>query len=530
MSGYSVPSFAYDYFPLKLYNLANPREAPRRADSGSLGLTSAFFTDFGNGRLYSSNFPSYPVNAQPTEDRTGDNFYFIREPGSGRLIDANTLSQKQIADIMAFDQPLGFVNTPVGANKGGPIGRVEVTATPETAPEAPAKYGDYLNSLQYSDKQLDALKSQATFKIPNVGLGLLATTDGAGNVTGVKIDMTYQGLTWREMDVLNPLYNFINRQDILLRATLNSPGANLALDADNSQRVGKAPDSNATGTTSLIPTLQNPLNIGLNSLLGGGLNTGLNNDLGKNPVLDRLLSLQPREQGLLVSGFDTQLDFANSRNLAASQARFDVQPGNYFDRNLQQLTQSFVGQGVAAQGDGKTTLAQDLANIIAQQQSLSANLTKQMDGRIPLAASLPSANDLLKQTLSGSGQLPPVMPVEDAMAKKSGVANPFLYFGGQMLAQREVPPQFGQLQQQAFQGNFGDGGASSGGMGYQQGFSGGFSGEFSGGSFSGQNPFAGGFSQQNFSQGDLLGNGGLGNNSNQQPSSPLARRPLAYVA
>lgn len=484
MSGFTLPSYAEKYFPLKLYNVGQPRESAMRADLSGLNQSTSFYLGFSDLKRLYPTLPSYPVNAAPTVDRTGDDFYFtVNSDG--------TFTQKPVSSATDPGKPLSFSFT-------GSSGSISTTTTPTVAPDSPMNWSEYLNTLQYSDNQFSTLVAGAagtTFEIPGVGLGLLATTDGMGHVSNVQIDMSYQGLTRWGMDVLSPLYNMLDRESILLRASMSGPAASVA--QDNNMRVGKAADSNNPGITSLIPASVSPAGLGLASTGLAGINT--------NPVLNRLAALQPRDLGLLVSGFNSQLDLQGNRNLASSQAGLDVFPSLAFKQNLQQLTQSLVTS--QPKTEPKTPLAQELFNITQQQ------FARQMDGKVPLVAVLPGNNPLPSATTAAAADIRPTMGVEDALSKKSSAPNPFMWLGAHlfMAPQRESIPVFPQQQpqpQQFFTDSGTGGGASAGG---------GFGGYPQGGN---QNPFAGGFSGGGFGSG--------GQEGQQQLYRP--RNPISYVA
>lgn len=389
--GFSVP--ALRYYPLNIYSLF-PREGAIAGNSGTLDANSSFTIQQNQKTQFT---PTYAVNQAPSTDRTNDTFFYRFSPGQGGR-QANSLTQTSLASASNFTTPLAFsAGTPKTLGTGSAAGASIGTATiPAVAPQTPDAYLDRVKFQAISDLNMDALLALPEFRLRNVGVGLRVTTDGLGNVDNVVVDFSNQGVRG-ENSIFDPSFGLLNRSEILLRESLRGGAGGIAADNEQGLRVGKAADS--PGATSLADLLAAPA-------------------IKQNSVIKRLLQLQPQQRGLGIAGFQAELNPLQSRQLAASQAGFDVLTGGQFKNNVLQLLQPQVHAGL-----DNSAFSNRLNQAPNPFQLAQMPDSRMLDGRIPMAPSLPAVSAQASSSLTASNPSPQALGgIEDAVNRKSSGA------------------------------------------------------------------------------------------------------------
>jgi hypothetical protein len=341
------------------------RGGPRVNPSGSVSATSSFYfpaTEF---------TPIYGVNVPPQSNRASNTAYSL---GANQPI-------QRASGGTPFAEPLGFDATVLGGLKK--------TQVPSVAPVIPNLYEQAAKLLSVSDLKMSELLSQPSFNISNIGpgtgLGLNVKTDGSGGIDSVSLRLSSAALN-PNPSALDPGFGGLKRAEIttgaVFKTTVDSGlGGTTAVQPANKLLANTAAADN---------TAVNPLLKGLQELFGAQQVSRLQAtdfnlfDFDDNPILQRLNQLQPPETGLPVSGFDSAISAEEARLIAASQARLDVTPSPEFRQNVAGLVNAASRQAT-----------DNYANAFKQ-----VNL----DGRIPMAPSLPASSQGVGHSGAGMGQ------------------------------------------------------------------------------------------------------------------------------
>lgn len=242
-------------------------------------------------------------------------------------------------------------------------------------------YQDYIGSLSITDTRFQQLLQQDSFTIFNGKVGLQVETDGNGNIAEVSLEPGSKDLrNGAPSDI-----RFPDRSQITERAISREANAVSAAELEealfqpvflqdaaqtrmDSSRLIQASQSR------LEPIEQNPFKmpaIGPVHLEGSG-----------NPLLQKLLRLQPLEVDTRVFGPDSQITPESARKLGAVQAALDV---NFTDRFKENLLH--------------------LRNHLAQQANagLAQRAAQARDGFIPVSPFLPSEPSRGSQGVWGGG-------------------------------------------------------------------------------------------------------------------------------
>ncbi|MBX2861429.1 MAG: hypothetical protein KTR14_09340 [Vampirovibrio sp.] len=351
-------------FPLSPYG--------RRITAGGINADSSF-------RTLGTNFtPSYSINGAPSVDRTNDTFFF--NIGSDL-----SLSQRPISSAQNTNQAYGF-----NLNGSNPISTPPVL-TAATAPLVPGQYQKQVSYLALSDQNFTALTNDplnTTFRIPQAGTGLKITTDGAGTILNTTVAPSFQR-AGSALQAFDPSFLLANRTEVTQGATFKANplegGGVFKVDNPAGQNVGLRPNAQANngllqgpfGLQSRLGGL-NPFNStlgangpkGLNGL--GGADFNLGGRVGQNPLLDRLSSLIPAEQGLALTGVGSDVGVEQARLVATSRADLGLATDRSFDQNVLAL------KSVAAE------------NNALYQAPTALQIAKNVDGFIPMAPALPA--------------------------------------------------------------------------------------------------------------------------------------------
>ncbi len=365
---------------------------PQVRNTGGINAYSSFY-------LRGTNFtPAYGVNTTPQTSRTSDQTYFT--------INSNqTLTSQNVSSASVFSKNIGF--------DGSVLGGLRQTPVPVVAPAIPDLYREMAALLSISDLKMADLMAQPSFRLPTIGMGLKVTTDGMGGVDTIEISPSSRGIN-PDVPVIGKDFGRPNRAEITTGATFRAdPPVGLAGASRANSTPAAKPTQNLLNNAK-VPQF-NPNDFNINSL---NRNAGIFNldrldalkqfpeiDLD-NAILQRLAQLQPQEQGLPVFGFDATINAQQARQIAVNQAGLDIVPGNRFRDNIASLASARPGESYGA-----------------------AFRPQMMDGRIPMAPSLPNTGAGGAQTGSAFGDVPNFSlgaSVADAMSRKgSGGYIPF---------------------------------------------------------------------------------------------------------
>lgn len=368
-------------------------------NAGSLNANSSFYTQ-------ANQFtPGYAVNAAPTS-QSNKNYSLNNNGGVSRS-----------SNDSAFKGLIGF--------DAAVLGGIKKTAVPGVPPVIPNLYEAAAKLLSQSEANMTDLLNQPSFNINR--LGITVKTDGAGGVDSVSINPALQKMN-PGLSALDPSFVGLNRAQITTGAIFNR-----SLDSGLGGSIKRLPGANG---------VQNPLDaVNPNQILQPLKAQGLDPlsallqqspDLDAaelNPILARLNQLQPSSAGLPVTGFDAVLGVQESRQIAATQAKFDVVPSDRFRDNVANLA--------------------SVANRQTDSYATSFKPT-QMDGRIPMAPSLPHPSSGIGQSQTGlaqegfnltggmanasdkkgSGGYVPFQMQSQTQSGFSGGSNPFMLAGG----------------------------------------------------------------------------------------------------
>lgn len=358
---------------LTLYPLY--RGGPRVSGSGSINANSSFY-------IPATQFtPIYGVNVPTQSNRVNNAAYSL---GTNQPI--------QRADGGApFDQPIGFDAAVLGSLKKTPV--------PSVAPVIPNLYEQAAKLLSVSDLKMSELLSQPSFNISNIGpgtgLGLNVKTDGSGGIDSVSLRLSSFALN-PDPSALDPGFGGLKRAEITAGAvhkTTIDPGLGNVVPTHSPNR----PLPNTVANNAAV----NPFFNESQGLFGVQQNARVQPaDLGQfdfdeNSILQRLNQLQAPEIGLPVSGFDSGLSVEEARQIAVNQARLDVTPSQEFKQAMAGLVNAASRQAT-----------DNYANAFKQ-----ANL----DGKIPMAPSLPGGSQGVGHSGAGMGQ--------DGFGLNSGLAD-----------------------------------------------------------------------------------------------------------
>ncbi len=382
--------------------------------------------------------PAYGVNQPPQSQPMQDTFFRVNRNGG--------LESRPLSEARAFNRSIAVDPTVTGY-----LGSAKV---PAVAPQSPDIYRDILALYSITDLKFSELMTPNNqFRIPELGMGLQVTTDAAGDVSKIELRPSMQKAIPGFGSQQDAGYFLLNRSEIMYRATLNAAPTPIVPGS------GPPVPSNAQAQPTGLQNGFNPFNLaqlqpnsGLFGLGAAGKPElfdlgGLREQAAANPVLERLLQLQPQEPGVPVSGPEAELDVDQARRLAASNAGLDVTTTERFKANLIAL----VNGAKDAWGSNPLQLAQA------------------RDGQIPMAPSLPAGSRStveLGGTFANTDSFQAGAGVADALDKKSrggylpfqmnsGAGNPFGGFDGSAA--------FGGYSQRGF-----GPGAQAGGGGSQQ--------------------------------------------------------------
>lgn len=336
MSSFSIPS-------LKLFPIYTG--GPILDGKNGLNQNSQF-------TIPATNFsPAYPVNIAPSAAPYNYNDYFSFNASNPRYI-----SSKPVSDIPDYTTMLALDGTVPG--------RLSQTTAPSTPPEIPKAFQTRAAYYE-SDADFDALMTQPSFEIPGIGMGLLVTTDGHGDVVSESINPS----SWATMFQTNQLGNLgLNRAEITIGATykVDDPGYSFS----NIQKGnGTAPAQNPSQTPSSVGALGNPnllQNAGIFNTQPANAANALTGVDAANPVLAKLNQLQPQNPGLSLSGQDAGVDANQAQQVAVNQAGYGVNLGDNFYQNM-------AGVVNAANAQQQTSYAATFAPRVDQL----------MDGKMP---------------------------------------------------------------------------------------------------------------------------------------------------
>lgn len=219
-------------------------------------------------------------------------------------------------------------------------GRLSSGSVPSTPPEVPESYRDQVSMYEINDSRYNQLMSQSSFDLPNIGMGLRVTTDGNGGVANIAI----QPSAFAVQAGFNPagLQNGPNRAKISAGAVFKVDPTSIPISSGSSKTVTPI-------KTALNNAVQAKPNVkakaALNPLLPGGqpLKPGdgrMNLAPGAadfNPVLARLAQLSIPDQGLALTGINSQVSPNQARDLATVRTGFDVSTSNLFQKNAAEL-------------------------------------------------------------------------------------------------------------------------------------------------------------------------------------------------
>lgn len=329
---------------LKLFPLY-PGGPVVQGNSGTLNANSAFYT---RANQFS---PSYAVNIPNTTDSLNNTYYSLQAD--------QTLRQQALSQASNFSGLLGL-----DANTPGGFRRLSVPTAP---PDIPSVYQSIINLYTITDANYAELMSQSEFRIPNLGLGLKITTDGMGGVDTIAIDPSARALL-PNLSVLSKNFAGPNRTKITTGATFNV-GSGLGNSSPVSSKPILKPKPRLGNTpTSIAPTVKTAPVLPKTSTPGS-----INPFLSKT-VLERLAQRNVPSTGLAVVGANSQLTAEQSRQLATHQA----------------------GLNLSSTGDFRKTVAELASAARPQENYLNAHrkipVDRLMDGRLPLAPSLPTGN------------------------------------------------------------------------------------------------------------------------------------------
>lgn len=409
--------------------------------------------------------------------------YQVNMPSAGSTFDPNTfLSLGTDKNHRLVSNPISAAatnyNTLLGINNSVP-GHIGTVSAPTTAPDVPNLFKQAESLYTVSDLNFTDLMAQPSFRIPTVGMGLMVTTDGNGNVQGESLDPSSLGTMLRANAVGHDLGG-PNRAAISIAATykVNDPGFSFgdvyAVESPTGPK--KTPPTKNLGLDPLAALNQGGLNksagifnIGAQSDTALGGLGAIGGADAANPIQARLNQLQPQDTGLSLSGTDAGLDVTQAQQVAASQADYGVNLSSNFYQDMASVASAANAQ---------------------QQNSYAANyappIDRTMDGRVNLMPwQMPTPVSQGATAVGNSVRFDMGASVGDATAGKS--KNGYMPFNMQS-----------------------DTSSSS-----------------SGGGFSNPNPFAsGGGGMQGGMQGGMSSGGG----SPSGQRTPLYRKPLAYSA
>lgn len=380
---------------------------PQVKDTNGLNANSVF-------HLKATKFsPAYGVNTTETS-RWDDSDRFLKINGTGNL------GTQSVSNTASFNRNLGF--------DGSVLGGLKSVSAPGTAPGIPDLYASAARLLSVSDLKFTELMSQASFTIPNIGLGLKVTTDGAGNVDTIAISPSMQK-AFPQLGPRDPEFRGTNTAKIVERAVLRAPKATPVNAAKKSQIAANKPANaflNVQAPNKLDRANQALFN--LNALeVNRNLDTqALRQQAINNPVLERLLRLQPQDAGLSVSGQQAGIGPAEATIIAAAKADFGVSTSDQFKRGMASWVQD------ALQNQGNSYL----------------QLSRLKEGQMPMAPSLPAATKSAAEApaaFSGNNSLSADAGVADSGSKRSsGGYIPFQMSSGHNPFQAAVSTTAGQ--------------------------------------------------------------------------------------
>lgn len=403
-SVYNLPNIP----PLRLFS-TTPGQAPQVAWQGSANKAYTL-----PATAFSPSLAVNPLfNSTPSVNRfAGTDTGVLALNSQGQL--GVTALANQSSSASAFSLSLG------GANK--------VTASTGQAPVLSAGLQDRLGAFFNVDTVGQTL-SQSSFELKRAGLQV--TQWGQGLTVGQDangfpvISESASG----GIDSVRVKPGLLQAQANYLRGAEFDP-------LINGTAIGQAAFKGyLTGSVSSVgPTAQpfNPLNAPLQQAPISGL--GAVNPLAQlvapkaiapinpfdsttNPLLDRLRTLQPPEQGLVVSGIDSQLSPEQLPAFIAAQQGFNVQVDSAAQLQLAQLrAQAAVGQ-----------VQQANRAVLGQPSPLQ--MAHALDGRVPVLpawVNLPQGGGLPGGGLAGSNNPFAASLLEDLTQKRTGST----YVGG----------------------------------------------------------------------------------------------------
>jgi hypothetical protein len=352
---------------------------------GELARQLSGYTAFSTQETRTPTY-SYDVNTVDQYIPTG----YIGLDSKHRLTQSNTTS--------SYNDNLSIANNNTG--------RLTTNATVGATPEIPEQYNDRVNYYGVTDAQFDTLMQQSEFVIPRVGSGLKVTTDGQGNVANVAVSPSSVGMLTAYGSVPLPNFAELTAGAVPKVDSTDSPYATNTLKPGEARRMGLPQN---TGVIQQRPnTIKPPVQSLLSKQAGGAT----------NPIEDRLNSLfgatqsrlnAPANQGLSISGQDSQLNFQQARQIAAVQANFDVPTTPGFRQTLAQLASSNqAGQTTTSVMPAITPMATLMDGKVAMTPQVSvtnpfANQRAASGSRVDMAESFMDASE----RRSKGGYLPP---------------------------------------------------------------------------------------------------------------------------
>jgi hypothetical protein len=222
-------------------------------------------------------------------------------------------------------------NLSIANNK---TGRLTSNAVVGATPDIPSQYSDRVSYYGVSDSQFDTLMAQPEFIIPRVGSGLKVTTDGMGHVASVSVDPSAVGLLSSYGTVPLPNRAALTAGAIYKVDPSDSPYATNTLKNGPIKRnnPSQALNNNVLKRQAPVQSLLSKQS-GLNPLKGISTEERLNTLFANAQVNFGATT----NQGLNISGQDSQLNPQQARQVATVQANFEVPSTPGFQKTLAEL-------------------------------------------------------------------------------------------------------------------------------------------------------------------------------------------------
>ncbi len=218
-------------------------------------------------------------------------------------------------------------------------GRLTSGSIPNRPPEVPESYRNQVARYEINDSRFNELMAQSSFDLPNIGMGLRVTTDGQGGVANIALNPS--AFAVQQGFYPGGLPNGPNRTEISTNAVFKVDPSSIPIPSGASKAVKpmKTVLNNAVqpSTTVKAKAALNPLLPGGQPFKpGDGSHSLAPGAADFNPVLARLAQLSTPNQGLTLTGINSQVSVTQARNLASVRAGFDVSSSDNFQQNMAQ--------------------------------------------------------------------------------------------------------------------------------------------------------------------------------------------------